>query len=126
MTDQSPLVLSLLLAVSGGQLVAHCPLQTLLPVPAASRSNVYSVMPLLPTSTPSVVLAGAELRLTLEQAEPTVAHARTQKEARIVMMNLVGSGWRCGLRARPQAHSAGATDGAESPPAGAASARRRP
>src|SRR5258707_738445 len=39
-TVQSPPDVSLALAISGGQLVAHWPLQTLLPEPVASLSNV--------------------------------------------------------------------------------------
>ncbi len=46
-------------AISGGQLVAHLSLQTLLPELAVSLSNVYSVMPLAPTSTPLLALPGA-------------------------------------------------------------------
>src|SRR5262245_55889571 len=105
MTDQSPLLLSLAAAINGGQLVAHCPLQTLLPAPAASRSKVYSVMPLLPTSTPSAVLAGAEPIPRLAQPAPAAASANTQNEPRIVMMVPCWSGWRCGLRANRWPHS---------------------
>src|SRR6185295_14276318 len=90
-TVQSPLALSLEPAISGGQLVAHWPLHTLLPDPAASRSNVYSVMPVLPTSAPSAVLAGAEPimpmpePMLLQPAATTAAQARAESETRSVM-----------------------------------------
>src|SRR5207247_1633881 len=57
MTVQSPEALESAPAVSGGQLVAHGPLQALLP--PASLSNVYTVIPALLVIMPPVVLAGA-------------------------------------------------------------------
>ena len=51
-------------ANSGGQLVAHGPLQTLLPLPAASLSKVYSVMPPAPTKTPFSMRAGMAVRVS--------------------------------------------------------------
>ena len=58
MTVKSPEGPSVSLAVKGGQLVAHGPLQADLALPATSLSNVYSVMPLEPVKTPSVTFVG--------------------------------------------------------------------
>src|SRR3990167_3012274 len=65
--------------MSGGQLVAQGPLHTDLPLPAASRSNVYSVMPPAPTSTPSMVFTGESFMV----AQPANAAAATKEAIEI-------------------------------------------
>src|SRR5512140_3213651 len=77
-------------AIKGGQLVAQGPLQTDLPLPAASRSNVYRVMPLGPTRAPSAVLAGLE---DIIEAQPAIrlAAARARKSFFMIAPAVVGS-----------------------------------
>src|SRR3569623_344239 len=55
----SPLALSPAVAISGGQFVAQSPLHALLPEPAASLSNTYSVMPSALVSTHQCLATGA-------------------------------------------------------------------
>src|SRR5512139_3216253 len=60
MTVKSPLAWSAAVAASGGQFLAQSSLQALLPEPATSLSNTYSVMPDGSVSTPLSVWAGGE------------------------------------------------------------------
>jgi len=84
---QSPLAVAPEAAINGGQLVAQGPLQALLPG-TASRSNVYSVMPLAPTSTPSAALAGASAAIEAQPAARRPAKTRADKDS---LRNMVGS-----------------------------------
>src|ERR1035437_8032031 len=70
--DQSPDAWSASAALVGGQFTAHGPLQVLLPLPAASLSNVYSVMPAELTSVPPSNFAAIGAPPMLAQAPSTV------------------------------------------------------
>src|SRR3954469_11485496 len=64
--------------MAGGHFTAQSPLQTDLPVPAGSRSKVYSVMPLASTSMPPFIAIGGALPGAIEAqpASRTAARAR--------------------------------------------------
>src|SRR3954464_12855353 len=64
--------------MAGGHFTAQSPLQTDLPVPAGSRSEVYSVMPLASTSMPPFMAIGGALDGAIEAqpASRTAARAR--------------------------------------------------
>src|SRR5512139_3660690 len=89
MTVKSPLPWSAAVAASGGQFLAQSPLQALLPEPATSLSNTYSVMPDGSVSTPPCVCGAAAYERTLA-ASMASAKGRVKEDFMAVPCSRLG------------------------------------